>query len=75
MEPSTSRLRAEMRNASGAAWPYSSYYGSVALTGPEGGLLALFLALLLRAFSGRKGPREASPQPVLLDVVSSFERA
>ena len=56
MEPSVSRLRAEMRNASGAAWTYSSHYGLLALTGPEGGLLALFLALLLRAFSGRKGP-------------------
>lgn len=75
MEPSGSRLRAEMRNASGAAWTYSSHYGLLALTGPEGGLLALFLALLLRAFSGRKGPREASPQPVPPDVVSSFERA
>ena len=56
MEPSVSRLRAEMRNASGAAWTCSSRYGLAALTGPEGGLLALFLALLLRAFSGRKGP-------------------
>ena len=72
MEPSGSRLRAEMRNASGAAWTYSSHYGLLALTGPERGLLALFLALLLRAFSGRKGPREASPQPVLPDVVSQF---
>ena len=70
MEPSVSRLRAEMRNASGAAWTCSSHYGLAALTGPEGGLLALFLALLLRAFSGRKGPREASPQPVPPDVVS-----
>ena len=70
MEPSGSRLRAEMRNASGAAWTYSSHYGLLALTGPERGLLALFLALLLRAFSGRKGPREASPQPVPPDVVS-----
>ena len=56
MEPSGSRLRAEMRKASGAAWTYSSHYGLLALMDPKGGLLALFLALLLRAFSGRKGP-------------------
>ena len=31
--------------------------------GPGGGLLALFLAILLRAFSGVVGPPKASPQP------------
>ena len=31
MEPSGSRLRAEMGTASGAAWTYSSHYGLVAL--------------------------------------------
>ena len=63
MEPSGSRLRAEMLKASGAAWPYGSSCGLVALMGPGGGLLALFLALLLRAFSGVVGPPKASPQP------------
>ena len=64
MEPSGSRLRAEILKASGAAWPYGSSCGLVALMGPGGGLLALFLALLLRAFSGVVGPPKASPQPV-----------
>ena len=63
MEPSGSRLRAEMLKASGAAWPYSSNCALVALMSPGGGLLALFLALLLRAFSGVVGPPKASPQP------------
>ena len=63
MEPSGSRLRAEILKASGAAGPYSSDCGLVALMGPGGGLLALFLALLLRAFSGVVGPPKASPQP------------
>ena len=63
MEPSGSRLRAEILKASGAAWPYGSSCGLVALMGPGGGLLALFLALLLRAFSGVVGPPKASPQP------------
>ena len=56
LEPSGSRLRAEILKASGAAWPYGSSCGLVALMGPGGGLLALFLALLLRAFSGVVGP-------------------
>ena len=64
MEPSGSRLRVEMLKASGAAWPYCSGCGLVALMGAGGGLLALFLALLLRAFSGVVGPPKASPQPV-----------
>ena len=63
MEPSGSRLRAEMLKASGAAWPYGSPCGLVALMGLGGRLLALFLALLLRAFSGVKAPPKASPQP------------
>ena len=65
MEPSGSRLRAEMLKASGAAWPYGLSCGLVALMDPGGGLLALFLALLLRAFSGQFATSSAGRRKLL----------